>query len=125
MRYVLIALLVVFTVGCEDKGPTAPTESKVDISGSWYESGGSFVMNVVQSGTSVQGTWSIAQTNSGIVSGFSTGRSVDLTFQPASPRDCPMSLTGSVSGDGKRIDGTVALFNCLASGGGPTTLYKR
>jgi hypothetical protein len=116
----LLALLLVSACG---GSPAAPTESAINVSGTWVETGSTFRTTLAQSGTSITGAWSVAAI-SGTVSGFSSGKNVNLTLTPSNPRDCGIAYTGTLV-SANRIDGTAATTNCTVSSGGASTLTRQ
>lgn len=117
---------VLLMTACGDS-PTAPTNSDVNVSGTWTEvSPQPLRMTLAQSGNNVTGTFTIVasgRTYAGTVSGFSSGKNLTLTFTPSDPRNCGLSFTMMVvSRD--RMEGRFVTTNCRTSEGGTTT-YTR
>ena len=123
LALVLVTALAVSACG-GSSSPTAPTQSAINISGTWVEAGSPLTLTISQSGNRITGTWSLTGIG-GTVTGSSAGRSVTLTFNPSDPRDCQISFTGTVASGDRRIDGTAATTNCTVSFGGASTLIKQ
>ncbi|MBN4047996.1 hypothetical protein JYU09_00265 [bacterium AH-315-O15] len=134
-KLVLLLSAVLLMTGCSGAfSPTAPTQSSVNITGTWVDITGITILTVAQIGNSITGTFVAALANAaGTVSGTSAGNSVSLTFTPSDPRDCKSSLTLTVSGErrggvlvgGTRMTGTMVLTNCLNTAGVPIEFIKQ
>ena len=125
-RLVVLLSAVLLMTGCSGfSSPIAPTQSSVNISGTWVETPGTLpaTLSLAQSGNSITGTY-VRGPYSGTVSGTSTGNNVSLTLTPGNPQSCGMAFTGMVAG-GTRMTGTIVLTNCTESGGGAIVFIKQ
>ena len=123
-RLVILLSAVLLATSCGNS-PTAPTQSALNITGTWVETPGTppLTLSLAQSGNSITGTY-VTDPYSGTVSGTSTGNSVNLTLTPSNPQSCGMAFTGMVA-DGTRMTGTIVLINCAVSGGGAIVFIKQ
>lgn len=131
---ILIIIAALMVVGCGGSdSPTAPTNSQLNIAGTWVGTAtdqfgsGAARVTFSQSGNSVSGTWSVtsgATSNSGSITGTSAGTSVNLSLIPSDPRTCGFTVTANVSG-GNRMSGSYASASCTVAIAGTMTLLKQ
>lgn len=124
-RLVMVGVFCLIA-GCggNDTGP-----SNLSLSGTWAGravsnmfGGINIQVSLTQSGSSLTGTW-VSDQNSGQLTGSVGGSSVSANLTSADPRQCPFTVTATVSGSS--MSGTYAAYNCTVADGGTISLTKR
>ena len=121
-RLSLVILVLVGLAGAGCKSNTSPSDL---LTGTWNgtlfsvaEGPGTARVTFNQSGSSLSGTWLIVTASGqggGTLSGTVNGSAVSAVFEPSIPTACPYSVTGTVSGNRRRLTGTYATFLCTLS----------
>ena len=120
IRLALIFALLVATVACgKSSSPALP--SPPSLTGGWtgtgfFPTGTTATFQMVQSGSSLTGTWLTDPCAScgpnGTVSGSVNGSSVALTFNaPGSEPSCPFPVAVTATVNGSQMSGTYATVN--------------
>jgi hypothetical protein len=78
--------------------------------------------NVLQTGSSLNGTWSDNFTHGGSITGSKNGTNVNITLN-GNASSCSVSYTGTVD-TLTQINGTLAGIDCVINTGGQFTLTK-
>lgn len=133
----LWALILLFACG---SNPNAPGENG-NVSGTWvgtYSSAqlgsGQATLSLIQSGSSLSGTWSTARDSggsigAGTVSGSnmvtSDSGSFGLDLAPSDPTRCPFRATVTYSLPQKQMTGQWVTVNCTVAATGGLNLSKR
>lgn len=120
----VVAILVVLLVAAACGGNASKMTTDQGVTGNWQGTvqdslfgSGQMSFQVIQSGSSVAGKWSMTFSNppndgAGSVSGSTSGSSVQMTFAPASPNPCTTYVTGSVTSNGGQMTGTYNNGSC-------------
>ena len=136
-RLFIVLVLALSAAHCGGSSPSTPTPAPAPanpLTGGWVGSAtsqtigtGAITATIVQSGTTLTGTWAVqyanaANNNSGVLTGTIIGTGVTLTLSPSVPTNCPYAVTAVLTGN--TMGGSYATFNCSVGISGGFVLSK-